>query len=332
MTVTDERLGHARQTLVECHHNQAAARLKRYRAFDRFYADAPARIARRFVSLGIGEYYRTFYDLCVVPGGAAGGAEPRIVDVFFGARPFDQSPQPPVATPAQPPRPSDQPEEPWAVSTVAPNSIGPKRPTPYRFLAERGTMLRYEQIDSGTVLLTLWPARTEGLQRKEDAIILAWMGQPADLESPAVLDRHLHWLLAYMAYTSLDGVIQPGQQCRRVWLWAMRPWIEDGKHRSSRVWQCLLWVGKWSLTVGLSGTLLYGIQRLWPLPDSVTPAVQKAAYDVHEDQVALNRQLSEITVALRQLAAPITRKASVPGQIAPPAAARAPVTTKPLHK
>lgn len=258
---------------TERHLDAVRARLTRYRAFQRFLADAPGRLPRLYATLGVGRFYRDWYSLCVAPGGAMGGQDPRKLEVFFGHRPFDEA-FVPAERPAVPFLPGAH------LSTVI----------------DRGARLVYHRTDHGRVLCLLQPASTQFTTSREDMIRLADV-DPADLEIPTVLCRHLRLLLAYMAATSVDGIPFRGQRWRYAYLYLLRPWhhAEKDKWMWSRASFCAYKVGKWVVTIGLSGLLLYGVQRLWPLPETVTPAIEKAEATAHRDRMDLRDAVLEAT-------------------------------------
>ncbi|MEY2117152.1 hypothetical protein [Rhodanobacter sp. FW106-PBR-R2A-1-13] len=256
---------------VERHQHVMAERTARYQAFERFLVQAPTELQRRYTSLGVGRFYRDWYSLIVAPGGANGGQDNRTLQVFFGQRPFDVTRLP--------------------ADHTAP--AGPFVPVPgERTVSERGAMLQYSRTDRGQVLLLLRPAQTEFTTPRESEILLGEVA-PRDLESPAVLERHLKWLLAYMAGTSLDGIRYPGQRWRYWVLTNCRLWREkdSGNWRPSRLFEGVFWIAKWVFTIGLSGSVLYFLQREWPLPDTVTPSIQRATAAAHQDQVELRALL-----------------------------------------
>lgn len=262
------------------HSDAMRARIERYDAFERFQLDAPSRLPRLYAQLGAGRFYRDYYSLCVCPGGAMGGQDRRTLQVFFGHRPFDFTLLPPT---------------------------GGHAPVPFtpgagkRTLSERGAELQYSRTDRGEVICILRPAQTEFTTPLESEILLDEV-DPVDLESPAVLERHLRWLLAYMAGTSLDGVRFPGQRWRFWVLRNLRLWRDktSGHWRPTRAFEAAYWMAKWVFTVSLSGSLLYVIQRAWPLPDAVTPAVTRAAATAHQDQQALLDALKRAGVTVPQ--------------------------------
>ena len=91
--------------------------------------------------------FADFYTLCIVPGGRNGGDDKRLTQVFYGNRPFDQ-----------------------VTKLQADNDGSIVRAT--RLLTEHGACLHYQCDDSGRVACLLFPAKTEHMATKEDAIVL----------------------------------------------------------------------------------------------------------------------------------------------------------------
>lgn len=250
---------------------RAGTRRARYDDFDAFSQAAPRlyRQARRRVSGA--DYYKQAYDFYVVAGGIEGANSPRLVDVFFGSRPFDSN----VRTHGAP------------VHT---------RHAAMQLHAERGALLRYEQLDSGEVICSLWGARTTHRAPREDFFLLDTLRNPAVLQSPGVIRHHLRWLIAQMGWSSLDGIVLPWHYLRIVRLWGFRRRGVDGRVQPTRAWNGLLKVGGWVFTVALSGCVLYFVQREWPLPDA-SPAVDDAARRAHADAVHVLRAVQASTTS-----------------------------------
>ena len=103
--------------------------------------------------------HKSLYDLYsfhVVPGGRQGGHQDEVVELFYGTRPYD------------------------ATTELAANARELPR-LRKRLLAESGATLLYERVDNGSVLVTLYPARSERFSRKEDMILLSRIRNPQKL-------------------------------------------------------------------------------------------------------------------------------------------------------
>lgn len=85
-------------------------------------------------------YFGSAYAFYVVKGGRMGGHDSRLLEVFYGNRPVDQT-----------------------VETVSSGTGLPDIRT--RFVVESGAALEYHRTERGTVFCLLTPARSEGFHR-----------------------------------------------------------------------------------------------------------------------------------------------------------------------
>ena len=67
-----------------------SARQQRYAAFQNFLNSATERFNGLCNRDDSASHLRDIYSLCITPGGRAGGKNSRQLEVFFGARPYDQ--------------------------------------------------------------------------------------------------------------------------------------------------------------------------------------------------------------------------------------------------
>ncbi len=146
---------------------QHSRRLSRRFDFDFFAKVASSAfqgIAARDPRHGPLERTYAFYAL---PGGRDGGHDKRVVEIFYGQRPFE------------------------SVQEVVrrEHSLPALR---HRLLTERGATLLYERGDNGVVLCTLYPACSENYRRREEAILLAIIRGTHVLTGTPTLER-LRW-------------------------------------------------------------------------------------------------------------------------------------------
>lgn len=264
------------------HFRRVQQRTTRYQVFGKFRDEARQRfdsLAKLVHSL---DYFRGYYSFIGCPGGADGGANDRVVDVIFGHRPFDATKD---------------------FSTHSNNGQPGAR-----LHVEQGASLRYERGDTGRVLVFLYPARTEARRPCEDFILLDEIADPGVLTRDSILRKHLRWLAAYMASTSLDGAITISQRLRvaALWLWFRR--YERRRLHQRRTWIGLGWLAKWVATVGLSGLILFFIQAHWPPADSASPAIRKGTERAHIDSVALKREVVALRVEVASIRAAIVKR------------------------
>ncbi|MCW0399318.1 hypothetical protein NB700_001874 [Xanthomonas sacchari] len=210
-------------------------RLERYRAWERFYAVAETIICTLSRDRADIAYFLP-YSFHVVPGGVAGGRDDLAVDVIFGNRPYDAS------------------------GARVTDDV-----RPLRLHTENGASMRYERMDSGQVLCLLYPARAERTQSRVSLVLLERIRHPDQLNK-RTLSRHLSYLAAYMAVTSLDGSPTFAQRARYAFIYLKCRYAIDGQMRPSR-WSIglrkLLW---WVATVGCSGAVLFVLQRYLSSP------------------------------------------------------------------
>lgn len=175
------------------------------------------------------------YAFYALPGGRDGGHDKRVVEIFYGQRPFE------------------------SVQEVVrrEHSLPALR---HRLLTERGATLLYERGDNGVVLCTLYPACSENYRRREEAIVLAIIRGTHVLTGTPTLERHWRAFMSYMQYTSLEGEPTVLDRCRVWWLLGTRVLIVDTKSEVARVWTWLGRIAFYSVTVGLSGSLLAFVQ------------------------------------------------------------------------
>lgn len=228
LTPTTEKALRRFQAAQDC-------RTDRYRSWDRFHKDAATTINALAKEREDIAYFLP-YAFHVIPGGEAGGREDTAVDVIFGQRPYDVS------------------GDPYGEGN-----------RPIRIHAESGASMRYERMDSGQVLCLLYPARAERTHSRVSLVLLERIRHPVDL-NPRRLNRHLASLAAYMAMTSLDGSPTLRQRARYARMYLQCRYANGRRMQPSRLYvgaRKTLW---WILTVGLSGFVLFLLQRHFSNP------------------------------------------------------------------
>lgn len=192
------------------------------------------------------EFFQTIYSFCVVPGGAMGGMDRRVLEVFYGARPVDSV--------------IDLKHQDFAGKPLA--IPQPQR----RFITEGGAALRYTRTARGSVIVTLYPARSEDHRPREDFIVLQHLRDATSLTGKPRLRKHFRILIAYCECTSLDGAPQAIDWVLTFWIRFTKPIVVNGKVTRRRIVAVLLTILQWSLTVGFSGALLAVVQGLMKTP------------------------------------------------------------------
>ncbi|MGO7334235.1 hypothetical protein [Rhizobium sp. C104] len=189
-------------------------------------------------------YMAGLYGFNVAPKGRDGGIDDRTVEVFYGQRPFE-----------------------GVKELVAQEDGLPSLRR--RLLIERGASLTYQRGDNGAVIVTLAPAITENFRPQESTIVLEFMADPSPLRAPPWLvvppriERHWRCLMSYLQCTSIDGDPTLGDRIRLGWLRWTKPLIIEEKLITPRWRTFAVQIIAWVLTVGLSGTVLFGLQWLF---------------------------------------------------------------------
>lgn len=186
-------------------------------------------------------YFGSAYAFYVLKGGRMGGRDLRQLEVFYGNRPVEQ-----------------------IVEIVPSNSGLPE--SRMRFAVETGAALDYRRTGRGTLKCYLVPAASEGASPKESAVILADFSSASSMHSPFTVDAHWRALMSYFECTALDGDPRLPDKLRVAWLRFTRPLIVDERVQEPAYQKALLKIVQWSLTVGLSGAILFGLQWLIGAP------------------------------------------------------------------
>lgn len=203
-------------------------RILRRICFDLFFREAKATFEALAASDPRHADLADIYGFVVTPGGAMGGHDDRLVEVFYGQRAFD--------------------------------AVRERKklfdPVNKRVLAESGAALVYERGDDGMVLCTLHPAKTENMKRTEDLILLSMIRDVSSLTGTAVPARHWRYLMSYMQVTSLDGDPTLGDRFRIWRLMMTHKVVKGGVMQTPRWLVAGGQIVQFALTIGLSGFLL----------------------------------------------------------------------------
>lgn len=200
-------------------------RASRYKNFDRFREaseelfEAYSKASERSVRLA------NLYSFYVSPGGRFGGMNKKIVDVFYGNRPFDSI-----------------------------TELGANFQKIEKFETAHGATLSYQRTDDGQVLCTLSPAASENFHYPEDMIILEKVKNPAELERKS----KWHWRMfqAYMESTCLDGRPTIFQNLLAFYLRNFKECVVNETLQKRKVTVFFREIAKYTATVGLSGFII----------------------------------------------------------------------------
>jgi len=234
-------------------------RQSRYKDFELFANEAKARFTNLRDADERANDFAEIYSFYAVKGGAMGGVDKRLVEVFFGNRPIDQ------------------------IQTF--ELQGDQLPLQqHKTLIERGVVLHYQRTDAGTVVCTLFPANTMDLRQREDSIILDWIKNPKVLQSRRKIKTHWRAFISYMECTSVDGEPTVLDIIRVANLRFTRHLVIDGRIAKRKVVVAAEKILGYTLTVGLSGFLLLLINMMLPSGET-----EKAKAEI----TTVSRQLSE---------------------------------------
>jgi hypothetical protein len=178
------------------------------------------------------QHISDYYGFHICPGSRDGGCDKRIIEVFWGDRPFDKTLK----------------IDGFKVSD--------------EFLSENGATLHYQLLDSGNVVISLAPAKTKHLGPIEDHIFISMLKNPKKLLKLNYVKRHWSYVKAYMNITSLEG----NKNIKNIVItWYLRYFkntIIDKRQNGPKIYTAIRGVLKFVATVGLSGFLVILIMSL----------------------------------------------------------------------
>lgn len=168
------------------------------------------------------------YMLSVCPGSRAGGQEKRLIEVFWGSRPYE----------------------------VQTHHRG------WKSLIEEGATLSIYRNDTGHVTITLYPAKTDYRRPFEDSITIYRGIDPIKLKNHKFINSLWVDFMAYMELTSLDG--NPDwYQKKRIWyLRNFKNLVVDKTWKPTNFSDFSKDILKFVLTVGLSGFVFFIVSVL----------------------------------------------------------------------
>src|SRR5690606_38982747 len=175
-------------------------RLKKIEAFDNFFDNCDSIFGKLRDEDKRVEKFEREYMLRVCPGSRAGGSEKRIVEVFWGFRPYE-------------------------FSTQGKN---------WKSLVEYGSTLFFYRNDTGDITITLYPAKTDFRKPTEDHIVLHEWFDPRKLNNHNFIKSLWNDFIAYMEVTSLDGKPDRIQKIRILYLRNFKPLVIESKWRETK--------------------------------------------------------------------------------------------------
>lgn len=205
------------------------------------------------------EKLHNMYRFYVCPGSRGGTNNQRVVDVFFGHRPFE---------------------------SLLAGRI-------WSALPEQGATLLFSRDDGGYIHISLYPACTEDRKPFENFVTLYPRVDPKKLHRKTFIRRVWRNFIAYMECTSLDGDPTRWQRLRIAYLRKIKHLTVSDRFQPTKASVFGLEVLKWVFTVGLSGLLILFIGRYIPSPDAQTDQLKKMNINLEEISRQLNKLSSE---------------------------------------
>lgn len=168
-----------------------------------------------------------YYGFSICPRGRAGGINSRLIEVFYGNRPYDKE-----------------------------KTVEADFKIVHHLLSESGAELSMLRDDWGYVCIQLFPAKTKYGKQKEDSVILHSHMDPKRLLRPRFQKKLIQKLNSYMSVTCLEGKPTICDRVRVAFIRLNKHLVIDETVQTILIMKWLGEVLKFVLTVGLSGFLL----------------------------------------------------------------------------
>ena len=237
----------------------ARTRQDRRNDFDEFYRTAQATYKSFRDNDSRAEKFERIYMLYVCPGSRAGGNNNRVVEVFWGSRPFE--------------------------TITLGNS--------WKALSEYGATLLFERDDSGFVIISIYPAGTENKKPIESSIALRVWIDPIQLKDNSFLVKQWNDLMAYMECTSLDGNPTIWQRLRISYLRYFKHLVIDNKWRPTKFSTSISRIRDLVVAACFSGAVLIYFVNL--TTKSKTTDTDNKLKDVNKNLEIVSNKLAEIS-------------------------------------
>ena len=205
-------------------------REERIRAFEKFYDDSNAIFIDFAKNDEAAKRLDDLYTFHVCPGGSCSGIDNRQIEIKYGSRHIDIK-----------------------------RKIGAWNVIQESSVLARGAALQYIRTDNGYVICSLYPAISDNEQPHEEVILLEILKKPSKLRKK--VKRHWTYFISYMHATCIDGEPTILNRLVTFVLRYCKRYFAEGKLQSSKLRKTLKSIVNMSLTVGLSGFLLFGITR-----------------------------------------------------------------------
>lgn len=234
-------------------------RQDRCKDFDEFYRTAVATFKAFRDNDPKTEKFERIYMLYVCPGSRAGGNNNRVVEVFWGSRPFE--------------------------TITLGNS--------WKALSEYGATLLFERDDSGFVIISLYPAGTENKKPIESSISLRLWIDPIQLKDKSFLEKQWNDLMAYMECTSLDGNPTIWQRLRISYLRYFKHLVIDNKWSPTKFSDSISRILDLVVAACFSGAVLVYFVNL--TTQSKTTETDNQLKEINKNLETVSKQLDKIS-------------------------------------
>ena len=253
-----------KQMVSKSKHEEKLDEIKKHEdAFRDFYNNAKEIFNRLQETDPSSQVFKDRCMLQVCPGSRAGGDNPDVVDVFWGAQPVKRI----------------------------------DKRNGFELLTEDGVTMLFNLLPDGHVSITLYPAKTKVMRPIEDCILLHRFCKATWLLKERNQKALWRDFMAYTECTSLIGTPSIWQRSRMFWVKYSRPVCIDGVQMPVRVLQHLRKVVTFALTVGLSGFLLVAVQQCQEEAKDYTPLIEKnntTMEDVQKTQCEILKEAQSV--------------------------------------
>jgi hypothetical protein len=207
------------------------------------------------------EKFQNIYMLNVCPGSRAGGTDKRVVEIFWGSRPFD-------------------------TITEGRNWMA---------LPEYGATLLFAMDDNGHVIVSLYPAYTENRKPVETCITLHIWLDPSRLLEKSFLKNCWGHFMAYMEYTSLDGNPTILQRLRISYLRNFKHLVIDNKWTPTKFSVSISRIRDLVVAACFSGAVLIYFVNVTTKPKTTETDTQLK--EVNKNLETVSKQLDKISAS-----------------------------------
>lgn len=250
-----------RQMLSNSKHEQKFEEIKKYENdFREFYNNANEIFGKLQKSDSSSQFFKDTCSFHVCPGSRAGGNNPDVVEIFWGAHPVKRI----------------------------------DKKNNFKLVTEDGVTLMFYLLPDGHVTITLYPAKNELMRPIEDCIIVYRHVKANWLLKANNMKPLWHYFMAYTECTSLIGTPSIWQKLRIFWLKYTRTLYVGDVQQPIRGLQHLRKIVTFALTVGLSGFLLVSIQQCQKeTVEDYSPLIKQTNQYIEEAQKVQSELLKE---------------------------------------